>query len=255
MLEDCAKIMTDEEIEYVLIRGLEEALREARLRQRRIEYNKELAKEIEVPQWDKHDYRVWFEQRYQTENNVEFLYTPHHEFIINALCMYFAKDPNFEQIDTGFSLEKGILIRGGVGTGKTSIMKAFRLSPHKSFGLIKCQQIVSTFLNQSEQVYLRYTCANRNIASAQNFGQEYFGWCYDDLGEEEQANKYGNKQNVIAGVLDKIYNDYEMKGITHITTNLDGRQIKDMYGERILSRIVSMFNILQFPATAKDMRK
>lgn len=255
MLEDCASLMSQDEIEIAIIDALADALKKAEIKKRKIEYNQQIAKEIEVPVWDKHDYRIWFEQRYQTENNKEFEFTKDHDFIVNSLCMYFAGDKDFEKIGEGFSLEKGIMLRGGVGVGKTSIMKAFRLNPHKSFGVIKCQQIVNTFLNHSEQVYLRYTVVNRNIASAQNFGQEYFGWCYDDLGEEDQANKYGNKHNVMAGVLDKIYNDYEMKGVTHLTTNLTGKQIKDLYGERILSRIVAIFNVLQFPATAKDMRK
>lgn len=42
---------------------------------------------------------------------------------------------------------------------------------------------------------------------------------------------------------------------THITTNLSAGEIETFYGNRVRSKMRSMFNILSFPSNSKDKRK
>jgi len=41
---------------------------------------------------------------------------------------------------------------------------------------------------------------------------------------------------------------------THITTNLNGDEIEEMYGTRVRSRMREQFNLIAFDEAAKDKR-
>jgi len=45
------------------------------------------------------------------------------------------------------------------------------------------------------------------------------------------------------------------KIITHATTNLAAKEIEELYGKRVRSRLREMFNLISFPAETKDKRK
>ena len=45
---------------------------------------------------------------------------------------------------------------------------------------------------------------------------------------------------------------HQMK--THITTNLNGDEIEEMYGIRVRSRMRELFNLIAFDETTKDKR-
>ena len=56
---------------------------------------------------------------------------------------------------------------------------------------------------------------------------------------------YGNKVNVIEEIILDRYDLFRKHHlITHITTNLDVEDIKEKYGERVLSRMYEMFNFI-----------
>jgi hypothetical protein len=42
--------------------------------------------------------------------------------------------------------------------------------------------------------------------------------------------------------------------ITHITTNLNGDEIEEIYGIRVRSRLREQFNLIAYPFDAKDKR-
>jgi len=65
----------------------------------------------------------------------------------------------------------------------------------------------------------------------------------DDLGTESILNDYGNKRLPIAELLDTA----EQKGkLLIISTNLDGAEIKNRYGSRVLERIISTTKRIEF---------
>lgn len=56
-------------------------------------------------------------------------------------------------------------------------------------------------------------------------------------------------------ILISRYEVFKQKDIlTHITTNLNAVEIEERYGERVRSRMRSMFNLLSFDSNTKDKR-
>jgi DNA replication protein DnaC len=65
----------------------------------------------------------------------------------------------------------------------------------------------------------------------------------DDLGTESILNDYGNKRLPIAELLDAT----EQNGkLLIISTNLNGAEIKNLYGSRVLERIISTTKRIEF---------
>lgn len=81
------------------------------------------------------------------------------------------------------------------------------------------------------------------------------GYCFDDLGTEQQIKHFGNDCNVMAEILITRYEEFIANGsITHITTNLSASEIEKAYGNRVRSRLRQMFNLIAFDKEAKDKR-
>lgn len=199
----------------------------------------------------------WFKEFWEFQNKKELVITENNKTIINALCAYFARDYRFENkfIDLAsevpgqeFKLQKGILLTGFVGTGKSSMFEAFRLlgeNYHKEFTNINllfwkynCRQIVSAYMDKSD-------------VEGKNLKKYYKGSIpvyFDDLGAEEIA--FNGGFNVMADILE---NRYENKARTFITTNLSVKQIEERYGQRVRDRVVEMFNII--PISGESFRK
>jgi DNA replication protein DnaC len=159
------------------------------------------------------------------------------------------KDQNIA-IKELIDLSKGILLSGPIGCGKTSIMHLIKpFSNHKSDYKIKtCREISFEFAKQGYGALLPYTHKLNN----QN---KLTGYCFDDLGAEQQIKHFGNDCNVMAEILICRYEDFiEHNSLTHITTNLSATEIENLYGNRLRSRMRSMFNVISFSANSKDKR-
>ncbi len=170
--------------------------------------------------------------------------------IFNLLCQYFSDDIAFEK--DGHSLEKGIMLFGPVGCGKTSLMKMFAFNTSKPFGVISCRTIADKYSKDGSNALLEFS----NMPACypeQNFGLTSLGRCFDDLGTEDSKKNFGNEVNVMQDVIFKIY-DNELIGNFHITTNLSGSEIEEAYGSRIRSRLREMMNVLTFDKNSKDRR-
>ena len=150
----------------------------------------------------------------------------------------------------GIDLNKGILLSGPIGCGKTSIMALIRpFFYHKHDYKIKtCREISFEF-------------AKNGFESLQNYIQKEHtqsrltGYCFDDLGAEQNIKHYGNDLNVMAEIIISRYEDFvQNKSITHITTNLSASEIEALYGNRLRSRMRSMFNLITFSNESRDKR-
>lgn len=168
---------------------------------------------------------------------------------IYKLLIYMIKDQhaaNSEQIN----LSKGILLSGPIGCGKTSIMHLIRpFSSHLSDYKIKtCREISFEFAKYGYEALYQYT----QKVHLQN---RLPGYCFDDLGAEQQIKHFGNDCNVMAEILISRYEEFvQNKSITHITTNLSASEIETHYGNRLRSRMRNMFNLITFPTNSKDKR-
>lgn len=146
-------------------------------------------------------------------------------------------------IPCDYDPSKGILLIGSYGTGKTSIMKAFSMLTTwyglRPFKMAYCKQIIDTIENTKDAAWIH----------------EYHSgsWCLDELGAETspgaQSNLWGNKKSIFGDLIE--YRERK-KHITHATTNKDMNELKTIYGDRVFSRLHTMFNIVYLDG--KDWR-
>jgi DNA replication protein DnaC len=151
-----------------------------------------------------------------------------------------------EQID----LNKGILLSGPIGCGKTSIMHLIRpfTNPLSDYKIKTCREISFEFAKNGFDAINKYTLK-------QNYQSRLSGYCFDDLGAEQQIKHFGNDCNVMAEVLISRYEQFvENNSITHLTSNLSASEIELLYGNRLRSRMRNMFNLISFNINSNDKR-
>ena len=135
--------------------------------------------------------------------------------IVYKLIAYFLKD---EQVCDQFNidLQKGILLTGPIGCGKTTLMnlmKQVALSNNK-FSVKPCRDISFEFIQDGYQIIHKYSIG-------QLYHSEPRTYCFDDLGTENNLKYFGNECNVMAEILLSRYDLFISKKLkTHITTNI-----------------------------------
>lgn len=170
--------------------------------------------------------------------------------ILYKLIAYFLKD---EQACSQFNidLEKGILLTGPIGCGKTSLMNIMKtLTPTEHKFIIKpCRDISFEFIQDGYQIIHKYSIGKL-------YQSEPRTYCFDDLGTENNLKYFGNECNVMAEILLSRYDLFISKKLqTHITTNLSASEIENHYGNRVRSRLRQLCNLIAFDNVAKDKRK
>lgn len=169
--------------------------------------------------------------------------------IVYKLIAYFLKD---EQVCDQFNidLQKGILLTGPIGCGKTTLMnlmKQVALSNNK-FSVKPCRDISFEFIQDGYQIIHKYSIG-------QLYHSEPRTYCFDDLGTENNLKYFGNECNVMAEILLSRYDLFISKKLkTHITTNLSATEIEKQYGNRIRSRLREQCNLIAFDNTINDKR-
>ena len=152
------------------------------------------------------------------------------------------------------SLNKGLLLVGNYGNGKTSTMEAFSevtKFTKKYFQVIGAKEAVTkySFLkNDNEKQKLFYDdLVNRK-------------YLFDDILKEDKASSYG-----ITNLFEQILEEkYRKKITTHATLNykVDNgkviedagvavRQLGEKYGGYLYDRVFSMFNVIEFKGKSK----
>lgn len=169
--------------------------------------------------------------------------------IVYKLIAYFLKD---EQVcfQLEINLNKGILMSGPVGCGKTSLMNLMRyLTPIEYKFIVKpCRDVSFEFIKDGYEVIHRYSRGKLEQLDPKIY-------CFDDLGLENNLKYYGNECNVMAEILLSRYDLYISRRIqTHITTNLSASEIEAQYGNRVRSRMRELFNLIAYDNNTKDKR-
>jgi DNA replication protein DnaC len=202
------------------------------------------------------DQLVDFCQRFYEERFYKkFEIDEDNKMLVELLSWYFTNDERFTE--TGRSLKKGILIMGNVGTGKTELMAFFQKNKKCCYTIRHCKKIAEEYLLYSKDsdftIEGNYsTPIEKPLHDPSVFFQKYIGYCFDDLGTEENKNNYGNKKNVMADIVTSIYDKKDFSKF-HMTTNLDKTELERILGTRVTSRMREMFNV--FVYNGKDRRK
>ena len=169
--------------------------------------------------------------------------------IIYKLIAYFLKD---EQSCYQFNidLEKGILLSGPIGCGKTSLMNLMKYlaQTENKFSVKPCRDISFEFIQDGYEIIHRYSKGKLYLAEPRTY-------CFDDLGTENNIKYFGNECNVMAEILLSRYDLFISKKLqTHITTNLSASEIEKIYGNRVRSRLREMINLIGFERSVTDKR-
>lgn len=142
-------------------------------------------------------------------------------------------------------INKGILLLGPVGCGKTSLMTLVRPFFYKEFvyRMKPSREVAFEFNNQGYETIHKY-------------GKGETIYCFDDLGVEKSLKHFGNDCNTMAEILLSRYDNFINNGTpTHATTNLNAEELEKLYGNRVRSRLREMFNLISFPREVQDKRK
>ena len=222
---------------------------------------------------------AWFQKEAWRCLGKPFVLDDDNRRIVRLLCLYFAEDKRFET-EFGGSLEKGLLLRGGVGCGKTTLLTIFSRNPRLPFVVTPCRKLVADYTEQGQAGQpTGGTNALRGYTKlvklpkgneARNNHRTHAGLCLDDIATEDwQAKHYGQQLNVVEYIIssrdDSVVAGDMPRYATHATTNVpfsdydgpDGQSLpglETIYGSRFRSRVRGLFNVIDFPECATDRR-
>lgn len=174
---------------------------------------------------------------YFTSVHGEFVFNEANKRYITAICFFLSHDIRFET-ELGYSFQKGIMILGSAGLGKTKVIEAVKgneLHPIYIYSMID----ITRKLRQTGDVELP--------------PKQFI--LLDDVGSEEESIKfYGTDITWFKDFIETYYmeNHNNFSNLL-ITTNCDGDLIEKKYGYRIRSRLREMFNVIELKG--QDLRK
>lgn len=170
-----------------------------------------------------------------------FEYNENNIPILKCLTQYFTNDVAFYPTTKEYpeifinrpSLNKGILLIGGYGTGKSTIITAFQRVrfPGKEFKSKSCPQISENWTGKEHQYYSD-------------------NWYFDEFGHESEGQFAKKDANpTMAKIIEERYyrkqfHQNTKTGFTIMTTNLTIVEISEKYGSILSDRIFDMFNII-----------
>lgn len=162
--------------------------------------------------------------------------------LLLVLYCYFIQDHNAGAI-IGLDINKGLLISGPAGCGKTTLMNLMPCCAwHKiKYEMIPTRNIVNNFNEVGFEVLEKY--------------KDTKDYCFDDLGLEPTGCHNTKDCNVMEEILLSRYDLFKTKNVkTHITTNLNPEELEARYGSQFMNRLGEMFNLIGFAKSSKDKR-
>lgn len=163
--------------------------------------------------------------------------------VIKQIFNYTFRHPEFEK--DGMSLNKGILLIGPFGTGKTDLIKVMQKALNIQNSPIKFKSRVMWKIGET------YTQDGYEITN------DLKGHLFiDEMGvdQREIVNYMGNKVNISDVVIMHRYNDFKSyQHLTHFTSNKTLAQLKDYLDGRSFDRLLEMCNVIAL--TGESRRK
>lgn len=208
----------------------------AKLQEQWREQQKEKRRQDEIQkQKDLHEFwtykRVYNLMRCNSENvfGRPWEDIPHQMDAIKAICFFVSRNDRF-MTELKYDAQKGLLLRGPSGTGKTHLVRCVEnngLNPILTQSMLDVDECLRSngefkfMLNGQKIIYL------------------------EDVGTEEPViNFYGTKICWFKNFIEGLY--LKTKCFNHliISTNLSFKNFEEQYGYRVASRMREMFNVI-----------
>lgn len=167
------------------------------------------------------------------------------------LYAYFMRKPR------RFDVNKGLLILGDIGTGKTLSFQVMR-KIFGGFNMINTRYVVRDFFASNPNTLIIDKYGRESFKRINNDAFDYdhpLHWCFDDFGlESVNVKVYGNVANVMEEIIHDRYENFLRHGmLTFATSNLDPKQLEECYGQRTTDRLRQMMNV--HVLTGESLRK
>ena len=126
-----------------------------------------------------------------------FVIAENEKGIIFGMLAWFLQDELVAK-EMNIDLNKGIMLSGPIGCGKTTLFKLMQKLPfgRKNYRITSTRQIVSEFMQTGYDILENYSRGN-----LYNDNQISKNYCFDDLGTETTSKYFGNDCNVMAEIL------------------------------------------------------
>ena len=210
-------------------------------------------KPLFYPKIDEKALYNYFKKCYYQINHKPFIETEDSELFVYTLIYYFKNKDNFYKSPllhklegAEFSLDKGLCIVGGFGTGKSTILKTFQYILNNIY-----KSRVPLLFEMAIDIVLEYE--NIPQEDIQGFYDKYSNGfrIIDDLKSEKVASRFG-KTDVLKEILFKRCENKRINTI--ITTNYNNEEPDNMdvaieelyrYEGRVYDRLYEKFNFIQ----------
>lgn len=185
-------------------------------------------------------WKVFKEQAQANLKDKEFKYNDALKHKITAIANHL-----FETGPTKFDPEKGFMLQGRTGQGKTMLMQTIKqiLQRYGKQTWVETSAIkaVIDFRSEGEKHLKRLTTCQRLFI--------------DDLGSEETVVAYGAKRNIFEEIIFVRHENWKRDGyLTHFTTNLSMEELKEKYGKRNAERLFEMSNWVTYEVIENSFR-
>jgi hypothetical protein len=242
--------LTEDEYRVAIIEAKrkKEALLKTKEMERRAEENRKM---LTSKYWSFDQTKKYMIYRAEKLFNGKFKLDEHNESIFNLLCHYFSYEKEFVSVAglmgiNNPSLDKGILLCGNFGRGKTWLMNLFQKNNRQVYHIEHAKDVAKSFHVGGEEAIQKHYLKIKNAFNDPTvLFQEYSGLCMEDIGAEDIKNNYGNKTNVIGDILEARYVSGCLGAWFHGTTNLTAIQFEQFYGGRISSRMRENVNFIE----------
>lgn len=181
----------------------------------------------------------------------KFVLDQHNTAIFDMLCHYFSGSNEFVSLAATIgvsnpSLDKGILLAGNYGTGKTWLMSLFRKNNRRVYHIVEAKNLAVLYKKAGDEALDQYKNKIKNAFNDPTvFYQTHSALCIEDIGAEDIKGNFGDKSNVVGDIVEGRYVNDCLTGWFHGTTNLTSAQIKEFYSGRVTSRFRESVNLIE----------
>lgn len=190
----------------------------------------------------------------------KFVVDDNNRQVLRFLLLYFNNCALAEDVfpGRGYKLHKNIMLKGGIGVGKSVMMQCFseylkHIRSPRYFACLSVTQMVNHYmLHNNIDLY------TFNEINSEGYKPKPINVCLNDIGLDDDKVFYGMKTSVLTDEFLYARNDIwtEYDKFAHVTTNLDEKQliqrfnVQDAHG-RIVDRFKT-YNVI--PLTGESRR-